>query len=154
MHRNMNILPRYCASARQAAQASTSASTKQYKNVEKVRHKGVLKGLEEAQRLHKPEGWSRSLEDFTNQPYQRSGGSQASKSRSAEDKQMLREAEPREDPTAIPRRRGVTDGPWDGRDDEAMIEALKDTQGRSAGKVAAIQSMLTSTCVRLADDVQ
>ena len=131
----MNIIPRLSASARQAAHASTSASTKPYKKADKNRHKGVLKGLEEAQKLHKPEGWSRSLEEFTSQPYENDGGSQALTAQHVEiEPTQLREEDALdEDFTAIPRRRGITDGPWDRRDDEAMIEALTDRPAKSAG---------------------
>ena len=46
------------------------ASTKSYRNEDEVKHKGIFLGLQTAQALHKPPGWSKDLEDFTSQPYQ------------------------------------------------------------------------------------
>ena len=150
--RLMNVIPKFSASARQAAHASTSASTKQYKKANKNRHKGVLKGLEEAQKLHKPEGWSRSLEEFTNQPYQSDASSRASRTQPVEEEQSQLHTEGisgTKDFTTIPRRPGVTDGPWDRRDDEAMIEALTDGPAKSAGVMFEALQLLYVECMKL-----
>ena len=136
----MNTIPRFSAAARQSAQASTSARPKQCKDEARVRHKGVLKGLEEAQALHKPKGWSRSLQDFKDQPYQ---GRVTSKSVESQQAKQGAEMPYTEDlgSTAVPRKGGVTDGPWDQQDNDAMVEALTDGRSKSTGMASRHSQM-------------
>lgn len=130
----MSMIPRFSATARQAAMASTSAKAKQHKNEVRVRHKGVLKGLEEAQRMHKPQGWSKSLQEFADQPYQGSNSPEAAEMSHADTSTASTEIAA----TSIPRKKGVTDGPWDRIDDEAMIEALTNGPGKSKGESTSL----------------
>lgn len=46
------------------------ASDKKYTKEAEVLHKGVFRGLNEARALHKPEGWTKELEEFSRQPYE------------------------------------------------------------------------------------
>lgn len=123
------MIPRLSAAARQACFASTSAKATQPGSLVRSRHRAALKGVEEARRMHKPEGWTSSLQKFLDAPYE---GADSVATAALQQPEV--DNSPQGSPSiAVPRKKGVKDGPWTARDDQAMVEALTENANRSKG---------------------